>query len=148
SSQPCGPGRGILCSYLGAQVIWHDRIPRVPSPRKGEGQGGGRARQYAGRSGRRNLLQNAVEVLQNVAVPESQHLDAFCVEPTRSSFIIGGRNRNVVLPAVNLDSEANRRTIEIKNILADRMLPAEAQAVDLIAAQRSPKSFFSFGRFF
>jgi hypothetical protein len=43
-----------------------------------------------------------------------------------------------VLTAINFDGEAKTRTVEIERERADRVLPSEVQAIELIAAKRTP----------
>jgi hypothetical protein len=44
-----------------------------------------------------------------------------------------------VLTSVNFDRKLNRRTIEIEDIVADRVLTTELQIIDLAAAQSFPE---------
>jgi len=48
-----------------------------------------------------------------------------------------------VMSAVNLDDQPLFETDEIDNVCPDWMLPAEAQAVDLLGTHRVPKLSFA-----
>ena len=61
-------------------------------------------------------------------------MNALFFEPLRAFQITLSRLGEIVLAAVDLDGETNCWTIEVQHIGADRVLPTEAQASDLIPA--------------
>jgi hypothetical protein len=78
-------------------------------------------------------LKNALGVLQNVIVPESQYSKAFPLKPGSPALIALGLTRHVVLPAVDFDDETWPEANDIDDIISDRLLAPEFVPLKLLA---------------
>jgi hypothetical protein len=78
-------------------------------------------------------FENALGVLQNVIVPESQHSKTFPLEPSRPALIVLGLTRHIVLPAINFDDEARPEADDIDDVVPDRLLAAKFVSLKLLA---------------
>ena len=76
-------------------------------------------------------IHNAMNLLRDLAVPESQDAVALGLEPLRSLLIAFTSDIFAMLRAINFDNEASRRTDEIDNKVSDRHLAAEVRAAYL-----------------
>jgi hypothetical protein len=109
--------------------------PQLLSPRWGERQGEGGVPHNL-----ENALKHSFEILQHVAVPESQHTNARSFERFRAADVASQVTRISVLAAIELDGEAGLLTIEVDDESADGMLAPELQLLDAPAAKRTPES--------
>jgi hypothetical protein len=80
--------------------------------------------------------EDAVGVLQDVVVPESDHAPAMGLDDRGAGFI--GRVFSM-LTTVQFDGQADRTAGKIDNEIANRKLPGELDAVQLTGAQVMPK---------
>jgi hypothetical protein len=90
------------------------------------------------------IAENALQVRQNIIVPVANDHDAFIRKPMRAA-IVGLLHLFGVLPAVDLDRQAEARAIEVDGEWSDRMLPSEMKTIELIAAKHTPQPGFSVG---
>ena len=75
---------------------------------------------------------HAGSVRKDVIVPEAQDAEAGGSEPAIFRRVCAGSG---VLPAINFDDEPRVKADKVGDVRADRVLPAEAMAVELIASQ-------------
>jgi error-prone DNA polymerase len=108
-------------------------------------QGGGKRGEnlLAFRQRAQRLTQNqqdSFHIPQHVVVPESEDAVAPRLEPgAANSTVIG------MLPAIDLDDQRSLRTEEIDDIGTDRLLPAQAESVDLLSPHLEPQSRLGIG---
>ena len=81
-------------------------------------------------------LQNALDISKNLVVPETQHAITPRLNPRCSLGIFC--LPFIMLAAIYFDDQRCRRTEEIDDIRADRLLPAESKAADLFLTQTRP----------
>jgi hypothetical protein len=78
-------------------------------------------------------------------IPEAKDMDTLLGEvaaaPGVARLGIGG----VVLPAVDFDGQARGGAVEVEDVVADRVLAAEAVAVELSGTQLLPEPLFGVG---
>ncbi len=84
--------------------------------------------------------EDARHVGGDLVAPEPDHAVTACLEPARPLVIMRRLGSLAVLPAINLDHQPLFKADEIDDECADRVLAAEAEAVDLAAAQSAPKT--------
>ena len=77
---------------------------------------------------RRQLLQNAIEIRQDVVVPETKHAPAAPFEEHRATRILVYFGR--VLPAVELDDKLTLSAGKIHDVATDRHLSPKLQSVE------------------
>jgi hypothetical protein len=87
--------------------------------------------------------QHAFGVGEDVVVPEADDAIAAGFEPGGADVV--SRFRSGVLAAVDLDDQLRLRTEEIDDLAADRLLAAEAPAMELLAAQTRPEAELGVG---
>jgi hypothetical protein len=88
---------------------------------------------------REDIGQHAIEVGQNLVVPEAQDDVAHRFEYGCAVGIAGSRLRQAMLAAIEFNHDVMLETGEVDNEAPDRHLPLELQLVLLPAAQRRPK---------
>ena len=93
----------------------------------------------------RDSTDNAVEVGDNVPVPDAHDLIAFGGEPARATFVMGKSLRPGMLTAIDLDYQQPLQADEIDDEGSQRMLPAKFQAVELPAPQSPPQQALGIG---
>jgi hypothetical protein len=76
-------------------------------------------------------LNNAIDVFQNIIVPEAKNGPALPPQEAVAALVQG---RLAVLPAIGLDGQTDRDAGEVYNVRRNWMLPAEI-ATQLPAAQ-------------
>ena len=92
----------------------------IPRPLVGRGRGGGREDRAA------NHLQHAIDVCQHLVVPEPQYTVALRFQKTRTPCI--SRDLLRVVPAVDLNRDAQLMAGEIDDVGTKAYLPAEMRA--------------------
>jgi hypothetical protein len=80
-----------------------------------------------------NALNDLVQVVGNVAIPEPKHPIASRLQLPRASLIC--IRRRLMRAAIELDHKAMARAAEVRHISADCVLPAETSARELMPAQ-------------
>jgi hypothetical protein len=80
---------------------------------------------------------HTLQIVEDIVVPIPDDCDISFREKTRAERVRLLPLRGV-LTAINFDGEAKTRTVEIERERADRVLPSEVQAIELIAAKRTP----------
>lgn len=90
----------------------------------------------------KKIAEDALQVRQDIIVPIANDHDALFRKPGRAT-IVGLLHLFGVLPAVDLDRQAEAWAREVDGKWSNRMLPPEMKTVELIAAKRSPQSGFS-----
>ena len=88
-----------------------------------------RARAGVGAKGARNRLQTNFGLLQDIIVPEPQHLEATALQEPGPCLVLC--LLVAVLPAVDLDDEPRIEAGEIGDERTNRILPAEFVSVEL-----------------
>jgi hypothetical protein len=83
------------------------------------------------------VAEDSLQIRQDVVVPIPDNHNAFVSEPMCTA-IIGLLLSFGMLSVVNFNGEAEARTVKVKRVRPDRMLPPEVKAVELVAAQRVP----------
>ena len=86
---------------------------------------------------REKIAKHALQVQQNIIVPIANDHHAFLGEPARTA-VISLLPLFGMLSTVDLNREAEARTIEVKRKWSDRVLPSEMKTVELIAAKCTP----------
>ena len=121
-----------------------------PSPACGRGRGpprsGGRVRVFLfffGPPDQRfaNDVNNAVQVAQNVIVPEAENLETFGFEEGRPL----GVTCFAMLPAIDLDDQHRLQAGEVDDVGQQAVLEAEFEPVDLVVAGGLPELFLRVG---
>jgi|UPI00077BD116 hypothetical protein len=100
------------------------RASNASPPAGGRGSRGGLVRERA-----LNGFDDALQVTQNIVVPEADHPPALGFEIARAGFIISGLG--IVLTAIDFNDQLFRSGGEVGDIRADGYLPVEANACDL-----------------
>ena len=93
-----------------------------------------------------NAFENALEILQDLVVPESDDPESLSLQPVRAPGI--GRLLDRVLPAIQFDDESLLEAEEIHVIGSDGNLGSESMPVELLAPKPSPKVALRIGRNF
>ncbi len=113
--------------------------PKNPSPHGGRGWRAS-ARRVRGRNqGRRDRRPDAIEIFQNIVIPEAKDLEALAFEKCRSTSVALNR----VLATVDFDDQAPLRAKKIGDVTADLNLTTEFEAVELPVAEDAPQPLFS-----
>ena len=86
---------------------------------------------------REKIAKHALQVQQNIIVPIANDHDTFLGEPAGAA-VISLLLLFGMLSTVDLNREAEARTIEVKRECSDGVLPSEMKTVELIAAKRPP----------
>ena len=86
--------------------------------------------------------QAALAVLPPLTIPETQRLDVLLRQKFRAHGIALQPFRQAVLGTVQLHIQPRRRTIEIQDVIPDRMLSAKFETRKPMAAQRPPQISF------
>lgn len=94
-----------------------------------------------------NPVEGRSALLQEFNVRNPQHVNAFRLQPPRTCFIIHTMKLFAVLPAVKFYNQLCGGTVEVSNVRADRLLPAKAQPVNLLAPKQRPELLLSLRRF-
>jgi hypothetical protein len=81
--------------------------------------------------------QHAVEIVDHLVVPESQHTIAMDVQNARPFLVLGGAYD--MLPAIEFDDQTMGDTRKIDDVRADRHLAAKLCAIYPTVAQRMPQ---------
>ena len=89
-----------------------------------------------------NRDENAVDISENIVVPESKHSTPVLGQTAISNYV---RSGFIVLAAVRFNDQTLLTTNEIANILADRYLSDELIAVDLPVTNSIPENSFCIG---
>ena len=84
---------------------------------------------------REKIAKHALQVQQNIIVPIANDHHAFLGEPARTA-VISLLLLFGMLSTVDLNREAEARTIEVERKWSDRALPPEMKTVELITAKR------------
>ena len=82
--------------------------------------------------------QEAIDIVQNLMVPEAQHRVALALEILRAASICLAFGLPGVLAAVELDHQAGFGTEEVGDVGADLVLASELGALELPVAQPLP----------
>ena len=75
--------------------------------------------------------QDAIEFSANLMIPESQHNDSMAREEFRPRAIANLPRTIVMSTAVQFDSQLCAGTIEIQDVIFERMLPAKFVACEI-----------------
>jgi hypothetical protein len=92
-----------------------------------------------------NRLQHTIQILKNLTVPKSDHLDALIVQECGPLIVFCPDFRFIVLPAIQLNDKPRLMTEEIQDKLLKGMLTAKAKTAELFAAQAMPQQLFRIG---
>jgi hypothetical protein len=96
--------------------------------------------------GRFDVFENDVEIFQDFVIPDPHESDAVLVFQGCRALSIGYLLvRKAVLTAIELDGEREGRAVEIEDVSAERMLPAELEPAEATATQGIPKDSFGIG---
>lgn len=91
----------------------------------------------------RDYRQNAVEILENLVVPEADHAVAVGFDDAGAVRVGGAFG---MLPSVQFNREAQASAREVGDEVADWKLPGELRALEPARAQVQPQALFSVGR--
>ncbi len=92
----------------------------------------------------RNPLDHAIDVFQNLVVPETQNPMSLLLQPAGADRVI--LDLESVLPAVDLNNEFLFRAKEIDHVWSNGLLPPEPSVIDLAQAYAAPQCHFGIGR--
>jgi hypothetical protein len=90
-------------------------------------------------------FQNTGKILNHIGVPKPEHDDIPLGKPSRTFRIAFYQLRLCMLTAVEFNSEAKSRAIEVENEWPGRMLSAKVYA-ELSVPQLLPEAHFDIGR--
>ena len=82
-----------------------------------------------------DLLQHAIDILEDLVVPEADHAITLAVQPARSRLIL--RRSRVVLAAVDFDDQPRLQAAEVNDVVAD-CLPDWKVIVDVERGSMTP----------
>jgi hypothetical protein len=88
-------------------------------------------------------FEHAVEILDDIVVPEAQDAESRLLQQARATPIFLGSRR--VLATVQLDDELLLMANEIGCEAEDRFLSTELRVVELAIAQAAPQQFLNVG---
>ena len=83
----------------------------------------------------KNSRQHVIGLAQDIIVPEPQHHVTLPAQEGIAPFVV---RRIHVLSTVELNQKAGLQAGEVGDVRTDRMLPAETEAAEPIAAQAEP----------
>jgi hypothetical protein len=92
---------------------------------------------------RKKIAEHALQIRQHVIIPVTHDGDAPLGKPLRSPIV--GAFAFSMLSAVDFDSEAEARAIEIDGVWSYGMLLPERETIELVAPQRAPQPQFRVG---
>jgi hypothetical protein len=95
-----------------------------------------------------NRLQDTFQILKNLSVPESDHMDAMIVQESRPLVVSSPYIRITVLPTIQLHGKLCLMAEEIQDKLFKGMLAAKAKTAKLFAPQTMPQQLFRVGHVF
>jgi hypothetical protein len=90
-----------------------------------------------------NAFQNVFGSQQNVVVPKPEHSVASRFQPSGAPLIV--LDSLGMLASINFDHEVRLEAGEVQTVTAHWDLAAEVKAIDLLAAQPTPKASLSIG---
>src|SRR3954453_7196038 len=91
-------------------------------------------------------VENAVEIVVELGIPEPENAVALGLEPAGPGFVPGGHVVPAVVPAVEFDRKPRLETAEIRHVGADRNLPTKMAAEERNIIERAPERLFRLGR--
>jgi hypothetical protein len=89
-----------------------------------------------------NCLDNAIQVIKYLIIPESQHTKPCLLQKPRAYSV--GIDIFRVLAAVQLDNEPSFQTDEIHDVVPERVLAPEFAAIKLPSAKTAPEPALRF----
>ena len=92
-----------------------------------------------------NCLKNRLGVLQNINIPEANHLDTLAFQILAPDSVVIPPVFGIVLTAVNFNCDFLQATEEIQDVRADAVLPDEFQAQKALTSKVTPQSSFGVG---
>ena len=92
-----------------------------------------------------NPVEYQVRVMPKFVVSESQNSVAICLEPVCPCFVVLTPPILAMLSAIQFQDELCCWAIEVGDIWANWLLPAETQTGDLFAAEQCPELPLAFG---
>ncbi len=90
-------------------------------------------------------IENAVEILDQIGIPEAHHLEPLLVQFGGSPGIVGGIPFQPVLASVEFDNEFSFKRNEVGDIGSYRLLTAELEPVESAIAESVPEFAFEVG---
>jgi hypothetical protein len=81
---------------------------------------------------------HSFELIAHLMVPKAQHLDSLFSEKPVSLFIPGPLVRETVSAAVEFHRQLRQRAIEIQEVDAACVLPADFEVVEAMVTQQTP----------
>ena len=90
-------------------------------------------------------LDDSVDILRDVVIPEADHTVAFGLEPTGPHQIRLGNRTLGMLRAIDLDYQMCRHTSKVHDVTTDRHLPPEVGPEHRRTTQITPKKRFRAG---
>ena len=85
---------------------------------------------------------NALDIFENLVVPDAKHLEFLTFKPTGALLVLLGSVG--MLPAIEFDDQTCREADEIDDIIAYGRLPAKLETINSLIAQPVPQTFFGF----
>ncbi len=85
---------------------------------------------------------NALDVFENLVVPEAKHLEFLTFKPTGPLRVLLGSVG--MLATIEFDDQTCREADEIDDIFAYGRLPAKLETIHSLIAQLVPEAFFGF----
>jgi hypothetical protein len=92
-----------------------------------------------------DFQQHAFAIIIPLVIPKPQHRNALAYQVILTNQIMFHSFGKTVLRAIEFQIQLSCRTIEVKNVIPHRMLPAELEPRETPSPQRLPKSLFFFG---
>ena len=92
-----------------------------------------------------NGAQHSIGLKQDIAIVETQNVEARRVQRRRAPSIGSNRIRVEVLTTVEFDNQASFNACEVSEVAVDRMLSTKLPTVELAISQVTPKLLFGIG---
>src|SRR5437899_4160908 len=86
-----------------------------------------------------DFLQHAVDILDDLAVPDSNNAKALIVQPARASFVAPHTRLIAMLRAIEFDEQMRGHAREISNVRTDRNLSPEMRTLQREFLQMAPE---------
>src|SRR4051794_12108891 len=91
-------------------------------------------------------VENAVEIVAQLGVPESEGTVAFALQPAGSNIVPGRHIITAMVPTIEFDEEPRLQVTEVRHVLPNRNLSAKMAPVNGNAFERTPQPLLRVGR--
>jgi len=86
-----------------------------------------------------DFCERSVHVSEHVPRRDTEHVNALAIQPGGPALVMGDVVRVIVALAVDLYRQSKLPAVEIEDVGADRVLPAEAEAGQTLSTQGLPQ---------